>query len=251
MLSTNILPFLEPEALRLKSTQLFELLRVHRADKQNGFKGTREPGHDLPDHVLGDPRAAYDHPVRPREGGTNFWDEGSRRWIMAMLSTTMDQTYEEMHFLVTKFLQLSSTRARRLVEAYPVLRSFMWTEYLRVCNSDIQQAEFRELLTFDHDSFYKAGSTYDRDPSRPLSPAQPGPRSPPPSKGSTSTSSSSDSDSSSEDEALPVSQSINSIKVRMLSANIVPFLPPNAFYVKSEELFGLLSQPRADQLEGF
>ena len=36
----------------------------------------------------------------------------------------------------------------------------------------------------------------------------------------------------------------------MLSANIVPFLSPNAIYVKSEELFGLLSQLRADQLEG-
>ena len=206
MLSVNILPFLNPDALLVKSRELFTLLNQLRSDKENSFKGTREPGHDLPDHLIGDPTKAYDHPIRPREGGTNFWDEHSRRWIMAALSTTMGQTYEQMHFLVAKFLQLSSTRARRLVEAYPVLRSFMWTEYLRACTTEVQRAEFRELLTFDHDSFYKPGSTYDRDPSRPLSPAQPGQGSPPPSNMSSSTSSS-DTDSSTEDEALPVSAS--------------------------------------------
>ena len=149
----------------MKSAELFTLLRDLRADKENGLKGIWEPGHDLPDHLLGDPVAAFDYPIRPREAGTNFWDEGSRRWIMAALSTTMDQTYEDMRFLVQKFLQLSSPRARRLVEAFPVLRAFMWTEYLRVCNPDIpvQRDEFRELLTFDHDSFYREGSTHDRD----------------------------------------------------------------------------------------
>ena len=206
MLSVNILPFLKSDALLVKSRELFTLLNQLRSDKENSFKGTREPGHDLPDHLIGDPTKAYDHPIRPREGGTNFWDEHSRRWIMAALSTTMGQTYEQMHFLVAKFLQLSSTRARRLVEAYPVLRSFMWTEYLRACTTEVQLAEFRELLTFDHDSFYKAGSSYDRDPSRPLSPEQPERGSPPPSNLSSSTSSS-DTDSSTEDEALPVSQS--------------------------------------------
>ena len=128
---------------------------------------------------------------------------------MAALSTTMDQTYEEMHFLVLKFFQLSSTRARRLVEAFPVLRAFIWTEYLRVCCSEIQRAECLELLAFDHDSFYKEGATHDRDPTRPLSPDKPGPGFSPRGKPSTSasTSSSSDTDSSTEDEALPVSQS--------------------------------------------
>jgi len=209
MLSTNILPFLSPEVVSVQSEVLFRLLKDLRADKENALKGTREPGCDLPDHLLSDPRKAHDHPVRPREGGTNFWDEGSRRWIMAALSTTMDQTYEEMHFLVLKFFTLSSTRARRLVEAFPVLRAFVWTEYLRVCCSEIQRAECLELLAFDHDSFYKEGATHDRDPTRPLSPDKPGPRFSPRGKPSTSasTSSSSDTDSSTEDEALPVSQS--------------------------------------------
>ena len=200
MLSVNILPFLAPDAVYVKAEELFRLLKDLRADKENSLKGTREPGRDLPDHLLGDPTAAYDHPIRPREGGTNFWDEHSRRWIMAALSATMDQSYEEMRFLVLKFFQLSSPRARRLVEAFPVLRAFMWTEYLRVCNPDtpVQRDEFMELIAYDHDSFYREGATHDRDPPRALSPEHPRPTSSP--KGHTSapssTSSSSDTDSS-------------------------------------------------------
>ena len=123
----------------------------------------------------------------------------------------MDQSYDEMRFLVLKFFQLTSPRARRLVEAFPVLRAFVWTEYLRVYDPEIpvQRAEFMELLAYDHDSFYREGAMHDRDPPRALSPDHPRPTLSPKRQTSTSspTSSSSDTDSSTDDEALPVSQS--------------------------------------------
>ena len=212
MLSVNILPFLAPNAVHVKAEELFKLLKDLRADKENGLKGAREPGCDLPARLVGNPSGACNHSLRPREGGTNFWDEHSRRWIMAVLSTTMDQSYDEMRFLVLKFFRLSSSRARRLVDSFPVLRSFVWTNYLRVCHPEIpaQREEFLELIAYDQDSFYEKGATHDRDPPRALTPPHSLQPQPPvtarrQTSASSSTTLSSSSDSSSEDEA-PLTQ---------------------------------------------
>jgi hypothetical protein len=123
----------------------------------------------------------------------------------------MDQSYEDMLFLVQKFLQLSSPRARRLAEAFPALRAFMWTAYFLSCDpkNSLHKLEAMELLAFDKDSFYMEGAPHDREAQITLPSVQPELRSSPRRQASTSasTSSSSDTDSSTEDEALPVSQS--------------------------------------------